>query len=580
MRAAATLMSRWVVVCLFTVVLHAAAALPERFDHWLKEEVPYLITNEERKTFLDLPDDASREKFIEGFWEARNPARGSGRNPYREEIQRRLAYVAANFGRESGTPGWRTDMGRTWILFGKPDSRVPLKGYSQLYPLELWMYSNNTGSRALPGFYYVMFFMPEDIGEYRYYKPFIDGPLKLVRGTQFRNNRDVYRMLQQIRGDVAHAAFSLIPSEPLDTDEFRPSMTGDALVARIQDWANSPDQVARVREGRALTANVKSLLTLPADQPLSAEVLPLTGFDGSWWVDYAVLVAKPEYGERDGDRLRVSAGFRLMSINGDLIVDDNEQRSFPAFDGNGAFLPFLLSNRIPVVPGSYRLEITLTNRTAGRMYKVERQVAVSEAKALTISAPILAVGATRAEEEGLDAPFRFAGIQFVPIVDTRFQNGQPLRTLIEVRSPAGAPQDVALEYVVAHLLDREQRIIMTDRISATEFRNGLLLKSRTLALGKLTQGNYRVIVTAREPVSGQVLASTSAPLQIDDTAPQRPLFMLSNLRGAALNGVAAYIRGLAAMSLNDRASAAKYLQEALRRNPANTSARAALASLK
>src|SRR4051812_47197621 len=478
-------MPRLIVALLLTVLLRAASPLPPVYDRWLKEQVPYLITDEERKAFIALPDDASRDRFIEQFWEARNPVRGSGRNPYKEEIERRLAYANQTFGRESGTPGWRTDMGRTWIVFGKPESRVPLKGYSQLYPLELWMYSNNTGSRALPGFFYILFFMPDDIGEYRYYKPFIDGPLSLVRGTQFRSNRDVYKFLQSIRGDVAHAAFSLIPSEPLDTDEFRPSMTGDALVARIQDWANTPDQVARVREGRTSTAQVQSLLSLPADRPLTADVLPLAGFDGSWWLDYGVLVDKPDYGQRDGEQLRVNAGFRLFTPKGDLIIEDNEQRAFHAFNASGEFVPFVLANRIPIVPGSYRLEITLTNAGTSRIYKADRQVAAAAPKGLTLSPPVLAAAAARAQGDEADAPFRFAGVQFVPIVDARFHSRAPLRTLIEVQSPVESVQDVSLEYVIAHLTDRDQRVIMTDRISSTEFRSGILLKSRSLSLEKL-----------------------------------------------------------------------------------------------
>ena len=146
--------------------------------------------------------------------------------------------------------------------------------------------------------------------------------------------------------------------------------------------------------------------------------------------------------------------------------------------------------------------------------------------------------------------------------------------------PVESAQDVSLDYVIANLADREQRVIMKDRISATEFRSGILLKSKTLPLEKLTPGNYRVIVTAREPVSGQVLASTSAPLQIQDAAPQPPLYLLSNLRAAAANGLAAYIRGLAALAMQDRPAAAAFLREALQRNPANSSARAALATLK
>jgi GWxTD domain-containing protein len=573
-------MFRSALICLCAAALWGAAPLPQKYKRWLDEEVPYLIANYERKAFLELKDDPSRDRFIEEFWEARNPARGSGRNPYREEIERRLVYVNANFGRESGTPGWRTDMGRTWIMFGKPDSRVPLKGFSQLYPLELWMYSNNTGSHVLPGFFYVLFFMPNDIGEYRYYKPFTDGPMSLVRGSQFQTNQDVYRFLQSIRGDVAHAAFSLIPSEPLDTETFRPSMTGDALVARLQDWADTPDMVARVRQGHALVAHVESAISLASDQPLSADILPLAGFDGTWWLDYAVLVNNPEYGRRDGEHLLVNAGFRLLTPKGDLIIEDSEQRGYTAFGADGAFVPFVLANRIPIVPGEYRLEISLKNPASSRIYKIERPVSVSRSQDMALSTPILACVAERAGADGGDAPFRFGGVQFNPLVDGWASRVTPLRTLVEVRPGRGPARDVAVEYVIANITDRDQRITMNDRISAMEFRNGILLKARTIAIDKLASGNYRVIVTARDPDSGVTLASTSAALRIQETAPQRPFYLLANLRGAASNGLAAYIRGLASIAVQDRAAAALYLRDAIRMNPANTSARAALASLK
>lgn len=161
--------------------------------------------------FLRLPARDGRDQFIEQFWAIRNPARGSQINPYKEEHYRRLGYAKENFGTRSNTPGWQTDMGRTYVLFGKPTSQVKLTGYSQLYPLELWFYENRTGSLSLPPFFYILFFIPEGVGEYRYYHPLVDGPLKLVRGSQFNTNRDVFRALQPLGGDIAHAVFSWFP---------------------------------------------------------------------------------------------------------------------------------------------------------------------------------------------------------------------------------------------------------------------------------------------------------------------------------------------------------------------------------
>src|SRR6266446_6869932 len=47
------------------------------YKKWLDEEVPYIITSEERASFKKLSTDDEREQFIEAFWERRNPNPGS-----------------------------------------------------------------------------------------------------------------------------------------------------------------------------------------------------------------------------------------------------------------------------------------------------------------------------------------------------------------------------------------------------------------------------------------------------------------------------------------------------------------------
>src|SRR5258708_2718318 len=186
-------------------------SLAQKYSKWLNEEVIYIITDEERKDFQKLAADSDRDKFIADFWDVRNPLRGAQTNPYKEEHYKRLEYANQNYGKRSNTPGWKTDMGRTYVLFGKPTSHFPLTGYGQIYPLDLWFYSNSTGNPSLPSFFYVLFFIPEDIGEYRYYRPIMDGPMKLVRGSQFKSNADVYKFLKPLGGDIARAPFSLNP---------------------------------------------------------------------------------------------------------------------------------------------------------------------------------------------------------------------------------------------------------------------------------------------------------------------------------------------------------------------------------
>jgi GWxTD domain-containing protein len=90
------------------------------YKKWLEEEVPYIITDEERSAFLQLQTNEEREQFIEGFWQRRDPTPDTVENEFKEEHYRRIAYTNERF--SSGIPGWRTDRGRIYIMWGPPDS--------------------------------------------------------------------------------------------------------------------------------------------------------------------------------------------------------------------------------------------------------------------------------------------------------------------------------------------------------------------------------------------------------------------------------------------------------------------------
>src|SRR4029077_12428893 len=79
------------------------------YNTWLTEEVIYIITKEERDTFLRLTTNEERDQLIEEFWRRRTPDPDSPGNTYREEHYRRIAYANERF--SSGIPGWKTDRG-------------------------------------------------------------------------------------------------------------------------------------------------------------------------------------------------------------------------------------------------------------------------------------------------------------------------------------------------------------------------------------------------------------------------------------------------------------------------------------
>jgi GWxTD domain-containing protein len=69
--------------------------------------------------FRKLSTDKQRDDFVVAFWERRNPIPGSSENKFKEEHYRRLAYANTHFA--AGVPGWKTDRGRMYIMFGPPD---------------------------------------------------------------------------------------------------------------------------------------------------------------------------------------------------------------------------------------------------------------------------------------------------------------------------------------------------------------------------------------------------------------------------------------------------------------------------
>jgi GWxTD domain-containing protein len=129
---------------------------PQYYKKWLDEDVVYIITDEEKAVFKSLKTEEERETFIEQFWARRNPDQRSTSNEFKEEHYRRIAY--ANQSYASGVPGWKTDRGRIYIMYGKPDETESHPsggsynresweggGSTSTYPFERWWYRHIDG---------------------------------------------------------------------------------------------------------------------------------------------------------------------------------------------------------------------------------------------------------------------------------------------------------------------------------------------------------------------------------------------------------------------------------------------------
>jgi GWxTD domain-containing protein len=121
------------------------------YKKWLDEDVRWIITDEELSAFKKLTTNAERDVFIEGFWQRRDPTPDTAENEFKEEHYRRIAYANEHYA--AGMPGWKTDRGRIYIMYGPPTSvdshpmggpyQRPAEeggGQTSTFPFETWRY--------------------------------------------------------------------------------------------------------------------------------------------------------------------------------------------------------------------------------------------------------------------------------------------------------------------------------------------------------------------------------------------------------------------------------------------------------
>jgi GWxTD domain-containing protein len=151
------------------------AELKSVYKKWLDEDVLYIITDDERKAFKALKTDEERDQFIEQFWLRRDPDPDTPENEYKDQYYERIQYANEHY--TSGIPGWRTDRGRIYVTFGKPDEieshpsggtydRPSYEGggSTTTYPFETWWYRYIEG---IGSDIEIEFVDPSGSGEYR-----------------------------------------------------------------------------------------------------------------------------------------------------------------------------------------------------------------------------------------------------------------------------------------------------------------------------------------------------------------------------------------------------------------------------
>jgi GWxTD domain-containing protein len=559
-------------------VLFAApkSPLPAKYAPWLNQEVPYIITNTEKTAFLALKTDPDRDAFIQKFWEVRNPDPNSPTNEFRDEYYRRLAYANDHFGSPGGHDGWRTDRGMVYITLGPPQQLTPYRSSQYLTPLEIWFYQSPSPNHALPPYFYVVFYQRSLNEDYKLYSPYLDKPERLVQSTNAVNNEAVALKIikEDLGAEVARIALTLLPNEPANVDS--PSLESETLLNRIRNYRNLPENVELLDDRRAMHENVSHRIIL-----------------GESFSDLSTMAT------RDGDALAsVSYLFQLFNPQDFFVAQGNDGRFYYNVEveaalknGDGQVIyrdmqdlmnyltaadvqerrqrRFALEGRLPASPGSYTLELTVTNKVTHQAFTQSRSVVVPSFDArLNLSTPMVLTLDKPNADPSDSLPFTLAGVQFAPIggQNATVPHGSPVRVLYQIwnkAQPSASPAQGNLEVIYTlGQLGRPEKQQITQSVDKSGFDHwGNLLIGKDLPTDQLSPGPYRLVIQVTDPVDG---AHVSQAMNLTITNPRPPLWtVISPSFHHRSDSLDAFRRGQCALSQHDRALAVYYLRQSI-----------------
>jgi len=116
------------------------------YQRSLDNDFRWIITSEERAAFRQLSTNEDRHRFIEAFWVRRDPTPATAENEFKEEHYRRIAYSNVHFAQ--ALPGWETDRGRVYIVYGPPQgikTDLARRSDDPAKPAEVWHYHSILG---------------------------------------------------------------------------------------------------------------------------------------------------------------------------------------------------------------------------------------------------------------------------------------------------------------------------------------------------------------------------------------------------------------------------------------------------
>jgi GWxTD domain-containing protein len=488
--------------------------LKEAYKRWLSNDVAYIITKEEKRAFQALQTDEERENFIESFWRRRDPNPDTEENEFREEYYERIAYANERFA--SGIPGWKTDRGRIYIAWGKPDSiesrpsggsydRPAYEGggTTTTYPFEIWFYRHLDG---VGDGVEIEFVDPTGSGEYRIARNANEkDALLFVPGAGQTLNE---QLGLETRGDRISG---------INNDRYMREQ--DMPFRRLETIANlqRPPQVkfsdlADVAAGNSGVLDANPLaFDLRVDFFRQSEDRVIVTFTVQ--TDNKELAFKDE-GGLEAAKLNVFGRITAVSGKRSGIFEEavttyaTREELSEAKERKSVY-----QKAIALQPGTYKVDVVVRDVATGNRGTINQGFTVPryDDKKLSTSSLILASKLRTTGERDIGGMFVIGNAKVIPNLAGDYKRGQEVGVYLQVYN-AGIDQTtlrpaVDVEYVL--MKGNKEVLRQTEDWSGLSDSGQRLTLARLLPTDGLELGEYELKVLTKDRVGGQVIENKS-----------------------------------------------------------------------
>ena len=475
------------------------------FIDWLKDVGP-IISKEEEDAWKKLGTNEERERFIETFWRLRDPDPDTEENEYREGYYERIAYVNEHF--SSGIPGYKTDRGRVYLKYGKPDGvdshpsggsyqRDPSEGggSTSTYPFERWFYRNIPGRSGAD----IEFVDPTGTGEYRLARnPFEKDALLNVPGAAPPTGGISQADLVAAANGIGNP-FSFRESEsPFSWQELQRIIDAPPAMPK-----NDPF-------GGGLTST-----PVFEDNPLNFEAA--FGFfkldDNRVVTTITVQTENTELSFHDSGGVQVASANivgRIVNVAGrrvNFFEDVVTTTATPAELIDARSRKSAYQKTIVLLPGHYKADLIVRDTKTGAGGVRHLGFTVPKfGSGLAISSMILCSVLQKSDDPS-SRQFMIGDQKVIPNISARFRRGAPVGLYLQIYN-AGTDQTTLRPSVdVEYRLLKDDKEIEKQREDwrNTKMTGERLDVSRLVDSRNLTPGRYAIEVRVKDQVSGQSL---------------------------------------------------------------------------